>query len=148
MAESNKYRFKDLNVEDCFKDFYTVPDYQREYVWRAEYEVAQLLIDLYDEFSGDKTKEYFIGCHVHGARQIDESVQRHLGSADLQLAIVAHADVGQLRHLFPGKSQLCTPLPQACADLDQYLFFHNECTSIKHWFYCRKEKKTGEYDKR
>ena len=50
----NKYRFKDLNVEECFKDFYIVPDYQREYVWRAEYEVSQLLMDLYDEFSTDQ----------------------------------------------------------------------------------------------
>ena len=80
MAESNKYRFKDLNVEDCFKDFYTVPDYQREYVWRAEYEVAQLLIDLYDEFSGDKTKEYFIGTTVvydnDGQKELIDGQQR------------------------------------------------------------------------
>jgi uncharacterized protein with ParB-like and HNH nuclease domain len=80
MAESNKYRFKDLNVEECFKEFYIVPDYQREYVWRAEHEVSQLLMDLYDEFSGDKTKEYFIGTTVvfdnNGQKELIDGQQR------------------------------------------------------------------------
>jgi uncharacterized protein with ParB-like and HNH nuclease domain len=80
MSDSNKYRFKDLNVEECFNDFYVVPDYQREYVWRAEYEVAQLLIDLYDEFSTDKSKEYFIGTTVvfdnNGVKELIDGQQR------------------------------------------------------------------------
>lgn len=80
MAESNKYRFKDLNVEECFKEFYIVPDYQREYVWRAEHEVSQLLMDLYDEFSADKTKEYFIGTTVvfdnNGQKELIDGQQR------------------------------------------------------------------------
>ena len=78
--DNNKYRFKDLNVEDCFKDFYIVPDYQREYVWRAEYEVSQLLIDLYEEFSSDKNKEYFIGTTVvfdnNGVKELIDGQQR------------------------------------------------------------------------
>jgi len=80
MAESNKYRFKDLNVEECFKDFYIVPDYQREYVWRADHEVSQLLMDLYDEFSSDKNKEYFIGTTVvfdnNGQKELIDGQQR------------------------------------------------------------------------
>ena len=80
MSDNNKYRFKDLNVEECFKDCYIVPDYQREYVWRAEYEVSQLLIDLYDEFSTDKSKEYFIGTTVvfdnNGVKELIDGQQR------------------------------------------------------------------------
>lgn len=100
MAESNKYRFKDLNVEDCFKDFYVVPDYQREYVWRAEQEVAQLLIDLYDEFSGDKTKEYFIGTTVvfdnNGQKELIDGQQR---TTTLFLMLCAFRNLYALRGL-------------------------------------------------
>ena len=100
MAESNKYRFKDLNVEDCFKDFYIVPDYQREYVWRAEHEVYQLLIDLYDEFSADKTKEYFIGTTVvfdnNGQKELIDGQQR---TTTLFLMLCAFRNLYALRGL-------------------------------------------------
>jgi len=33
MAEALKIESQDLSVEDLFKDFYAVPDFQREYVW-------------------------------------------------------------------------------------------------------------------
>lgn len=100
MAESNKYRFKDLNVEDCFKDFYIVPDYQREYVWRAEHEVSQLLMDLYDEFSSDKTKEYFIGTTVvfdnNGQKELIDGQQR---TTTLFLMLCAFRNLYALRGL-------------------------------------------------
>lgn len=55
----------DLAIGDLFKDFYVVPDYQREYVWGDD-EVEQLLVDINTEFSSDgKTpSEYFIGSIV------------------------------------------------------------------------------------
>ena len=100
MADSNKYRFKDLNVEECFKDFYTVPDYQREYVWRADFEVAQLMIDLYDEFSSDKTKEYFIGTTVvfdnNGQKELIDGQQR---TTTLFLMLCAFRNLYSLRGL-------------------------------------------------
>lgn len=62
---SEKYAFDDLSVEKCLKNyFYIVPDYQREYVWKAEKEVAQLLNDTYDAYADNKEKEYFIGTTV------------------------------------------------------------------------------------
>ncbi len=62
---NKEYSFDDLNLEKSFKNyFYIVPDYQREYVWEAEKHVAQLLTDVYDAYSADKTKEYFIGTTV------------------------------------------------------------------------------------
>jgi uncharacterized protein with ParB-like and HNH nuclease domain len=56
-------QFQYLDVETCFKNFYVVPDYQREYVW-GEQELLQLLEDVYDEFGSGISKEYFIGSTV------------------------------------------------------------------------------------
>lgn len=56
----------DLTLSDVFNDFYVVPDYQREYVWKTEH-VERLLEDIYYEFSADKdsmNSEYFIGSIV------------------------------------------------------------------------------------
>ncbi|MXP14512.1 DUF262 domain-containing protein [Altererythrobacter confluentis] len=65
---------KDLQVSDVFKDFYRVPDYQREYVWgesdrkgeRGD-EVDKFLDDIYRELDaadGKEPPEYFIGTIV------------------------------------------------------------------------------------
>lgn len=58
---------QDITVGELFKDFYTVPDYQREYVWSDE-QVEQLLEDVLaeksDGTSPEKAAEYFIGSIV------------------------------------------------------------------------------------
>ena len=36
---------RDITVTDIFQDFYRVPDYQREYVWKTEH-VEPLLNDI------------------------------------------------------------------------------------------------------
>ena len=57
-------KFELLTVERCFRsNFYDVPDYQREYVW-AEKEINQLMEDIYDEYTENGNKEYFIGSTV------------------------------------------------------------------------------------
>lgn len=56
----------DISVGGVFRDFYVVPDYQREYVWGTE-EVEQLLTDIHGEMGGGDTTtapEYFIGSIV------------------------------------------------------------------------------------
>ena len=53
----------DFTISDVLKDFYAVPDYQREYVWRKE-EVEQLLSDIRDEQADDPNTEYFMGSIV------------------------------------------------------------------------------------
>lgn len=55
--------FNFLDLEKCFKSFYVVPDYQREYVWE-ERQVNQLLNDVFAEFDDNVNKEYFIGSTV------------------------------------------------------------------------------------
>jgi len=54
---------KDETVSGVFKDFYVVPNYQREYVW-GEAEVDQLLKDIRTEQVEGSDAEYFIGSIV------------------------------------------------------------------------------------
>jgi hypothetical protein len=58
----------DLSLGDVFKDFYSVPDFQREYVWEED-DVEKLLTDVQDEFYDEDGRlagqdEYFIGSIV------------------------------------------------------------------------------------
>lgn len=66
--ESFKIESKDLSIEDLYKDFYTVPDFQREFVWE-DAQVERLLQDVEDEFYNEegeiiKDSEYFLGSIV------------------------------------------------------------------------------------
>jgi len=56
---------RDLTVAELFQNFYVVPSYQREYVWR-EPEVEQLLFDIHNEYMEGRGAEsqYFIGSIV------------------------------------------------------------------------------------
>lgn len=70
MAESNTFKIEsnDLTISQILKDFYTVPDFQREYVWERE-QVEKLLQDILDEFYDEDGKiidgpEYFLGSIV------------------------------------------------------------------------------------
>ncbi|NEN89141.1 MAG: DUF262 domain-containing protein, partial [Okeania sp. SIO3H1] len=55
---------QDLNIDKLFEDFYIIPEYQREYVWKEE-NVEQLLEDIFAEFPASnyqhKADDYFIG---------------------------------------------------------------------------------------
>lgn len=52
-----------LNIEEIFNNFYEVPDYQREYVWRKA-NVLALLNDIYSAFKESNQNSYFIGTTV------------------------------------------------------------------------------------
>jgi len=63
-----KIESQDLSVGALFKDFYSVPDFQREYVWQRE-QVEKLLQDIHDEFYDEESRivpgpEYFLGSIV------------------------------------------------------------------------------------
>ena len=74
---------QDIKVADVFQAFYTVPDYQREYVWKTE-QVEQLLSDINAELAGNDpttAPEYFIGSIVvcpgsHGVLELIDGQQR------------------------------------------------------------------------
>lgn len=53
----------DLSVGDALKDFYAVPDYQREYVWDDD-QVGQLLSDIRAEQADAPETDYFVGSIV------------------------------------------------------------------------------------
>lgn len=68
MTTAPKIESSDLSIEQVYKDFYVVPDYQREYVWSTD-DVQMFADDIYDEFYGSKgellpEREYFIGSIV------------------------------------------------------------------------------------
>ena len=63
-----KIESNDLAISEILKDFYSVPDFQREYVWQQEH-VEKLLQDVLDEFYDEEGKilegpEYFLGSVV------------------------------------------------------------------------------------
>ena len=64
-----KIESADLTLAQVYKDFYTVPDFQREFVWQPE-NVERLLQDVLDEFYNedgqpiDSQDEYFLGSIV------------------------------------------------------------------------------------
>lgn len=68
MSVSLKIDSSDLSITDIFNDFYSVPDFQREYVWQ-EANIQKLLEDIYDEFYDEagnlvEGPEYFLGSIV------------------------------------------------------------------------------------
>lgn len=84
MSESFKIESHDLTIADIFKDFYSVPDFQREYVWKPE-NVEKLLQDVHDEFYNEDGRlvdgpEYFlgtiVGCKENGIYQLIDGQQR------------------------------------------------------------------------
>lgn len=58
-----------LSIEKLFNDFYIIPDYQREYIWKDK-QIDEFFQDIYEEFikwenissiSPSQTIQYFIG---------------------------------------------------------------------------------------
>ena len=89
---------QDLSVGDLLKDFYAVPDYQREFVWTTD-EVERLLHDIQNEHSdhhdGD-APDYFIGTIVtnyQGADKIFELIDGQQRVTTLYVFLVAIRDV-------------------------------------------------------
>lgn len=64
MADNPKYNFEEFTLEKCFTNFFIVPDYQREYVWKADQQVDRLLSDVSEAYEANADKEYFIGTTV------------------------------------------------------------------------------------
>lgn len=66
MSTPETIKSEDIALGKLFDDFYVVPDYQREYVWRDE-QIEDLLSDIHSEFSANHNvtdHEYFIGSIV------------------------------------------------------------------------------------
>ncbi len=96
-------KYNDHSISSAFKDYYIVPDYQREYVWNDE-QVEQLLVDLLDAYNADNKKAYFLG------------------------TIVTY-NSGSHFELIDGQQRLTTFFVLLCAIKAKYVM-HNEQTSV------------------
>ena len=95
--ENHKY-----SIEEAFREcFYTVPDYQREYVW-TDKEVQQLMEDIGEQIDGGSTREYFIGTVL-----VSPSVQKnHYEVIDGQQRLTTFfLLLCALKNLFQGEPQ-------------------------------------------
>ncbi len=63
MADTFDIGYQKLNIDSCFKGHYSVPDYQREYVWESK-EVEQMLSDIITAYEANSDKPYFMGMTV------------------------------------------------------------------------------------
>ncbi len=57
---------EEISFEDLFQNFYSIPSYQREYVW-TNHDVEGFFTDIYESFSSkkdDQKSNYFIGTMV------------------------------------------------------------------------------------
>lgn len=111
----------DLSVGDLLKDFYVVPDYQREYVWTA-IEVERLLQDIQSEFAErrkDYVPDYFIGTIVTNYRadeQVFELIDGQQRVTTLYVFLVALRDY--LAEMGTGIKALDSQLIHWASDLD------------------------------
>lgn len=112
---------KDLSLSELFKDFYTVPDFQREYVWERRH-VEKLLIDVSDEFYDAENRitegpEYFIGSVVvckdeNGTYQLIDGQQR---LTTIYLVVCAIRDLLKSQGL-PENAAICDWIRAVSAD--------------------------------
>lgn len=63
-----------LNIKGLFNNFYDVPDYQREYVWKTT-NVLALLNDIYSAFKDTEQNAYFIGTIVIATNHQNSSLE-------------------------------------------------------------------------
>lgn len=101
IATTAKIESNDLTLAEVYQNFYTVPDFQREYVWQTD-NVEKLLQDVYDEFFDADgqlvpSPEYFIG------------------------SIVTCSDNGAALQLIDGQQRLTTTYLVLCAIRDELL---------------------------
>lgn len=61
--EIKKIEYGKLSVIDIFNDWYTVPSYQRHYVWEPD-NVQELLYDFKDAIKEHPNEEYFLGSYI------------------------------------------------------------------------------------
>ena len=63
MEEIKEIKNGKLQIKKIFEDWYTVPAYQRHYVWEAD-NVSELLIDFKNGVTEHPNEEYFLGSYI------------------------------------------------------------------------------------
>lgn len=62
--EKHEIGFDKQNIAMVFKSRYTVPSYQRHYVWDSD-QVNDLLTDFIENYQGHPNDEYFLGSYIY-----------------------------------------------------------------------------------
>lgn len=101
--------------------FFVVPDYQREYVWKVDYQVEQFLVDIdneYEAFSANQ-KSYFIGSIIivenHGKFDVIDGQQR---LTTIMLSLCAFRDILEKQQLDTKQQKYLKNLEELLTDFD------------------------------
>ena len=102
MATAPRIESSNLSIADLLREFYSVPDFQREYVWEisnVEKLLQDIVYELYDEGEAVEDAEYFLG------------------------SIVVFRDETETSQLIDGQQRLTTIYLTFCAIRDYLLEF-------------------------
>ncbi|MEL6699565.1 MAG: DUF262 domain-containing HNH endonuclease family protein [Bacteroidota bacterium] len=71
-------------VMDIFSEtsFYSIPEYQRPYVWK-EQQIEDFLNDISSAMKHDMEKEYFLGCMIWNTKQVDDEANNSYECQDI-----------------------------------------------------------------
>lgn len=67
-----KIDYGKLPIINIFSDWYTIPSYQRHYVWESD-NVMELLCDFNDEMKDHPNDEYFLGSYIYQSNDADKN---------------------------------------------------------------------------
>jgi uncharacterized protein with ParB-like and HNH nuclease domain len=114
--------------------FFVVPDYQREYVWKADVQVTRFLDDIDNEFDSSSTKNtnYFIGSTIIVKRK-DESYDVVDGQQRLTTIVIA---LCCMRNILEGITDLDKDVKEQLDDLTDSI------KKLLYKYYPKEKKKT------
>lgn len=67
MMKNNEIQFGKQTIAEAFGDWYTIPSYQRNYVWESD-QVYDFLKDMKDNYMEHANDEYFLGSYIKQVR--------------------------------------------------------------------------------
>lgn len=65
--QNNEIKFGKQTIAEVFEDWYTIPSYQRNYVWESDH-VFDFLKDMKDNYVEHANDEYFLGSYIKQVR--------------------------------------------------------------------------------
>lgn len=65
--KNNEIKFDKQTIAEVFEDWYTIPSYQRNYVWESDH-VFDFLKDMKDNYVEHANDEYFLGSYIKQVR--------------------------------------------------------------------------------
>lgn len=107
-----------LNIDSCFMNHYSVPEYQREYVWESK-EIEQLFNDLFSAYEESNEKGYFMGI------------------------LVVYGDNGGTLEIIDGQQRITTFFITMCSIIHMFEDAKENADVLKHNMHSPKYDKNG-----